>query len=125
MNACVSIPFRLVRKANTFTIRCRRSRRNHQALDLIVGDGEVPSQVSGASWEVAGEAAGRDAAVRVARLDVQDFGGVDVLRRWTELPRADLLGPAGCRALVDDDGVVCEQGNDALPVALSVEPEVA
>src|SRR3954452_18132274 len=125
MNAWVSIPFRLVRKANTFTIRCRRSRCNHQALDLIVGDGEVPRQVSGAAGEVAGQAARRQVTVRVARLDVQDFGAVDVLRRWTELPRADLLGPAVRRALVDDDCVVCEQGNDALRVAVSVEPEVA
>src|SRR3954454_17151991 len=125
MNAWVSIPFRLVRKANTLTIRWRRSRCNHRALDLIVGDREVPPQVSGAAGEVAGEAARRQVAVRVARLDVQDFGGVHVLRRWTELPRADLLGPAVRRALVDNDCIVCEQGNDALPVALSAEPEIA
>src|SRR6185436_5334450 len=94
MNASVLSPFRLVRKANTFTIRCLRSRCNHQALDLIVGDGEVPPQVGGAAGEVAGEAAGRHVAIGGALLDVQDFRGVHVLRRWTELPRADFRGPA-------------------------------
>src|SRR5690349_9477220 len=103
----------------------RSSRGDDQFADSVAGDGEVPLQLGGAAGEVARQSARDHEAVCGERVGGEDIGRVCVLRGWTGLPGADLHGPVTGFALVDDGGVVAEQGDDRVDLALGVEQEVA
>src|SRR5689334_2256753 len=69
-------------------------------------------QLGGAAREVGGEAARDEVAVRPELFGVADFGAIGVCGRGTELPGSDLRDALPGFALVGDDGVVGEEGDD-------------
>jgi len=92
---------------------------------LVVGDDEVPIEVGGSAWEVAGEAAADQVPICAELLGAGDLGRVGVFGCGADLPGVDLGRTMACLAFVDDRGVVCEEADDGVDVPICVEFEVA
>src|SRR6266478_8488077 len=93
--------------------------------DVLAGDGEVPVQVGGAAGEVAGQAAGDEVAVGAECFGAHDLGRVGVFRGCAGLPGPDLGRAVALFPFVDDRGVVGEEVDDRVDVAIGVAFEVA
>src|SRR5882757_418723 len=96
-----------------------------QPRDVLAGDGEVPVQVGGAAGEVASEAAGDEVAVGAECFGGGDLGRVGVFRGCAGLPGPDLGRAVAFFAFVDDGGVVGEEVDDRVDVAIGIAFEVA
>src|SRR6188472_2425824 len=86
--------------------------------DLLAGDREVPFEVGGAAGEVSGQAAGDDVAVGAECFGARDFGRVGVFRGCAGLPGPDFSRAVAFFAFVDNSGVVGEEVDDRVDVAI-------